>query len=113
MEDDLDISSPSASSSAVDPKFEVDEYLSLPRDNKFQSPLTYWKINEPRFPHLAKLAAKYLSLPATSGSVERLFSIAGYIQRAERSSLTTANVEKLLICRESLLSRVKFPSNSR
>lgn len=103
---------PSTSSPAADPNRELDEYLCLPRENISLSPLHYWKMNESRFPHLAKLAARHLSLPATSGSVERLFSIAGYIQRADRSSLKTSKIEKMLICRESLLNRAVFPNKS-
>ncbi len=41
--------------------------------------LDYWRLNAPKYPRLAKLAKHYLSIPASSASVERLFSTAGYI----------------------------------
>jgi len=49
------------------------------------------------YPILRRLAKKYLSIPATSASVERLFSVAGAIIRARRSSLAAATVESLLL----------------
>ena len=44
------------------------------------SPLIFWSNNEQKFPLLAKLAKKYLSVQASSAAVERMkFSIAGHI----------------------------------
>ena len=41
--------------------------------------LDWWKTHEVVFPGLALLARKYLSVQASSASVERMFSIAGHI----------------------------------
>jgi len=43
----------------------------------------------------------YVSIPATSLSVEQLFSIADAIISARRSSLSAATVESLLLCKET------------
>jgi hypothetical protein len=37
-----------------------------PLTRVFSNPLDWWRINESNFPYLAKLALKYLSIPATS-----------------------------------------------
>jgi hypothetical protein len=66
------------------------------------SPLEFWRSKETQssFPALTKLARIYLSIPATSGDVERLFSVAGALQRARRARITTNHLEALLLVRE-------------
>lgn len=67
-----------------------------------RSPLCFWKENFLKFPRLAVLARILLALPATSGSVERLFSLAVAIARSRRSRITVKNLEKILICFDQL-----------
>jgi hypothetical protein len=50
-----------------------------------------------RIQQMTALAKKYLCIPATSTSVERLFSVAGAIIRARRSSLASETVELLIL----------------
>ena len=61
----------------------------------FQNTLEYWKINELPFPTLAKVAIKYLAVPASSAPVDlkRLFSLAGKLLRPDhcRMSYSTLN----------------------
>ncbi|CAG7825284.1 unnamed protein product [Allacma fusca] len=58
-------------------KQEIDRYMALPYEKEDSNPLDFWKLNESIFPILSKLARIYLGFPASSGSAERLFSIAG------------------------------------
>ena len=44
------------------------------------------------YPCLYKLPLKYLSIPATSAPIERVFSQCGFIMRPHRASLTAKNV---------------------
>ena len=81
---------------------EVEEYLNVSRQGEADDPLVFWKKNSSRFPTLSLLAKQYLAFPATSGSVERLFSVAGAIMRARRAKITAANMERMLCCREKL-----------
>jgi len=83
-----------------DEKSEIEAYLALPLEDPLSNPLDFWQRNESRFPQLALLAQKCLSMPATSGSIERRFSIAGAIGRARRSRITTPLMEKTLTVRE-------------
>ena len=67
------------------------------------NPATFWASPlADNYPTMRHLARKYLSIPATSASVERLFSVAGAIIRARRSSLAATTVESLLLCSELL-----------
>ena len=56
-------------------------------------PHTFWLREQVHYPSLAQLARRFLSIPASSASVERLFSIRGAIIRARRAART---VEALL-----------------
>ena len=58
--------------------------------------LKWWKLNENKFPSVAKLAKCYLNIPAISSSAERVFSTAGNIVSAKRSCLHPKNVNKLV-----------------
>ena len=82
---------------------EVDEYLKLSTARKEELPLEWWRTMEKKFPRISKLAAIYLSFPASSGGVERLFSVAGAIGRSRRARLTVLNMEKLLVCQDHLI----------
>ncbi len=41
----------------------------------YENPLLFWKCHEKQFPGLAKLAKKFLGVPASSAAVERMFNI--------------------------------------
>jgi hypothetical protein len=63
--------------------------------------LEWWKRNESRFPQLAVLAKKYLSIQATSAPSERIFSKAGRIISTLRTRLNSAIAGKLLYVSEN------------
>ena len=86
---------------------EIFSYLKLPVLKKGDSPLRFWEQNETSFPTLSKMARKYLALPATSGSVERLFSVAGSLARSRRARLSISTMEKIL-CYQQLLLNAKI-----
>lgn len=77
-----------ANSSGLSVGGSVDVYLKKQRSEETESPLVYCRINKDRFAILSKM---YLSVPVTSGSAERLFSIAGAIGRARRAKLPIDN----------------------
>ena len=58
--------------------------------------LIWWKVHEPNFPLLSKLAKKYLAVPATSTESERLFSYAGLVVNYLRTCLTGEHAEWLI-----------------
>jgi hypothetical protein len=65
-------------------------------------PLIWWKSNEDRFPQMAKLAKRYLCIPATSVASERVFSTSGNIVNAKRSKLTPEHVDMLTFLAKNL-----------
>ena len=88
------LASTKASSPGIDIEFNL--YLSEPALPEETKPLDFWKLNESKFPKLSRMAKYYLSIPASSAPVERLFSIAGKLLRSDRCSMTDAVFQKLI-----------------
>ncbi|KAJ8356661.1 hypothetical protein SKAU_G00194550 [Synaphobranchus kaupii] len=65
-------------------------------------PFMWWKANECKFPHVAKVAQRHLCVPGTSVASERIFSTAGDIVNANRSRLAAENVDKLIFLQKNL-----------
>ena len=68
-------------------ELEMKRYLQEPSSSIDENPLNWWKQNHSQFPAIAKLAKKWLCIPATSTPCERLFSKAGNIINAKRAAL--------------------------
>jgi hypothetical protein len=83
-------------SSVVD---EVDRYFD--EDGTMDDPLAWWKRKEPLFPRLARLARKYLALPASSAPSERIFSKMNAVVDKRRASLDPDRVERLVFIKEN------------
>lgn len=82
---------------------EVQTYLNQPCLSDDSDTMAYWKGHKDMYPHIAKVAKRYLAVPASSASVERAFSIAGKIFRPDRCRMTDANFETLMFikCNEN------------
>jgi hypothetical protein len=74
----------------------IDEYARLIRSNEYLDSLLFWKCHQVKFPTLAKLALKFLGVPASSASVERMFSIAGHIFSNKRRRCSARVFENLV-----------------
>ena len=83
---------------------EISMYIKEDLLDEDENPLKFWELNEKRWPCLAKQAKNYLSLPASSAPVERIFSYAGKILRPERANLKDTNFEIIMFlkCNEHL-----------
>lgn len=66
---------------------ELATYLLISEISEDADPLQWWKKHEENFPRLSKLARKYLSIPATSAPLDRLFSVGGGIVTCHRAPL--------------------------
>jgi len=64
--------------------------------------LKWWKVHAVRFPYLSRLARRYLAMPATSDSVERLFSVDGQVVTAKRARLDPSTVTLLVFLHEAI-----------
>ena len=77
-------------------------YMDQPCIDTDSKPLEWWKSNSSLFPVMAKLAKKYLSIPATSVRSERVFSSGGYIVNNFRSRLLPEHVNLLVFLANNL-----------
>ncbi|KAF3837458.1 hypothetical protein F7725_004922 [Dissostichus mawsoni] len=75
--------------------------------SKTESPLSWWKLNEAKYPTLASQAKSFLCIPATSTPSERLFSAAGNIASKKRASLTPEHLFHV-----TLLDQVNSPNRT-
>ncbi|XP_069106896.1 E3 SUMO-protein ligase ZBED1-like [Argopecten irradians] len=80
---------------------EVKAYKTEPPITTDSNPLIWWSTHCEKFPLLANLAKKYLSIPATSVPSERVFSTAGDIVTAQRSALKSENVDRLIFLKKN------------
>ena len=90
-------------------KREVDDffefYINSPVE-KDDNPFGYWQhlseSSRPVHQKLAQLASIYLTPPATTVDVERLFSTTGDILTNERNRMNPETVDKILFCRANM-----------
>ena len=92
-----------AGASVDDSGNEVDIYLSEPliEFHGGEHSLNWWATNKLRFPILAKLARRYLSVPPTSVPSERLFSVAGDLYDEKCNRLSPEHAEELLFIKSN------------
>lgn len=81
---------------------EVKEYLTIDEIDIENDPFKWWCVNKEHFPILAKLARKYLGIPATSTPSERLFSHAGLVMTNKRTQLSSSTFEKILFLKRNI-----------
>jgi hypothetical protein len=73
--------------------------------------LAWWKTQEPVLPLLGEIARKYLCVPSSSASSERLFSASGNVVTKFRSSLSPENLELIVYFHENI-RKVKVTCDS-
>jgi hypothetical protein len=74
----------------------------LPPLPKKVSPLQWYKIKERTYPKHARLARRYLAIPATSAPCERLFSTGGRVIEKRRASLKPETAKAIVFLHENL-----------
>ena len=90
-----------ATSTVTEPsvKSEAELYLEMPAPPMHEDVLKWWASNETKFPALSVMARQYLSVPATSASAERLFSVAGRTYDDLRQNLKDEMLETTMWAR--------------
>lgn len=81
---------------------EMDRYCKAPSLPLTEDPLNWWCVHEVTFPLLSRLTKRYLCIPGTSVSAERVFSTAGDVVTAKRSSLKPEYVDQLVFLQKNL-----------
>ncbi len=74
----------------------------LPPLPKKVSPLPWYKVHEKTYPKHARLARRYLAIPATSAPCERLFSTGGRVLEKRRASLKPETAKAIVFLHENL-----------
>ena len=59
-------------------------------------PGSWWRLNKDKYPHVARLARKYLSVQGTSTPAERVMSDMGLILNKKRLSMSDDNFSRLV-----------------
>ena len=75
---------------------ELTMYMGVQQVSSQDDPLMWWKEHENEYPRLARMAKEDLAVPATSASVERLFSSAGLVKSDIRGSLLDATTVDIM-----------------
>ncbi|XP_065682346.1 uncharacterized protein LOC136086280 isoform X1 [Hydra vulgaris] len=81
---------------------EIDHYLAAKIAEETTDILEWWKTMKLQYPILSNYARKYLCIPATSATSERVFSSAGNVVTARRTTLAVENVEKMVYIKENI-----------
>ncbi|XP_056116473.1 E3 SUMO-protein ligase ZBED1-like [Rhinichthys klamathensis goyatoka] len=87
---------------AAEAEDEIKRYKARRPAGLQDNPLIWWRENEKEYPLLARMAKRYLCVPGTSVTSERVFSTAGDIITAKRSCLTPGHVNELLFLQKNL-----------
>jgi hypothetical protein len=83
-------------------EIEISSYLAMVRPKRSDVDiLKWWKDNEQVLPLLSREARKFLCIPASSTSSERMFSAAGNIVTAKRYNLDPKTTQRLLFCQQN------------
>jgi hypothetical protein len=98
MEIDLYLKHGSNKATIVNSEEEAEEY----------NPLSFWKTKQASYPVLAKVAARILATPATSGAVEREFSFTGNVITQKRSRLSPDTVNDIVFNHSYGLYKKRF-----
>jgi hypothetical protein len=81
---------------------EISMYLSQHAVALEADPLAWWRQHQSLFPVLARLARKFLAIPATSAPVERVWSTAGNAVTKRRARLADDMIDAVVFCHENI-----------
>ena len=87
-----------------EPEDELQSYLSLPqiRCKTEQDMLDWWAANASKYPNVAVMARQYLGCPASSATVERLFSKVGIAFSAKRKNAEPETLQGIIFANANI-----------
>ncbi|KAK0153298.1 Zinc finger BED domain-containing protein 1 [Merluccius polli] len=68
-----------------------------------EDPLLWWSVHQVLYPMIANVAKRYLCIPGSSVSAERVFSTAGDIVTAQRSTLKSEHIDQLVFLHKNIV----------
>lgn len=86
---------------------ELQLYFSLPDASLCTDPLKWWPMHEKLLPNLSRMARQFLGVPASSASVERMFSGVGKDFCKSRQAMTEETLEELTWARAHIKRKYK------
>ena len=82
---------------------EFENYRAEPEMSKDEDDiLQWWRERRTKYPNLARLARKYLCVPATSTQAERVYSALGWLLNKRRLCLTGSHVNNLMFLKDNI-----------
>ncbi|XP_056314617.1 uncharacterized protein si:dkeyp-117b8.4 isoform X2 [Danio aesculapii] len=94
---------------------QLENYIAEPLCRRSLSPLQWWRNKEHRFPAVARLARKYLSIPATAVSANRVFASRESPVTQRRATLGSKHLNHILFLHQNTdyLDQLKGGSSAR
>ncbi|XP_039518036.1 uncharacterized protein si:dkeyp-117b8.4 isoform X1 [Pimephales promelas] len=80
---------------------QLENYIAEPLCRRSLSPLQWWRNKEHRFPAVARLARKYLSIPATAVSADRTFAPRESPVTQRRATLGSKHLDHILFLHQN------------
>ncbi|XP_057209322.1 zinc finger BED domain-containing protein 4 isoform X1 [Triplophysa rosa] len=80
---------------------QLENYIAEPLCRRSLSPLQWWRNKEHRFPAVARLARKYLSIPATAVSADRAFAPSESPVTQRRATLGSKHLDHILFLHQN------------
>ena len=84
-------------------KNQLDSYLKEIRIKPKECPGAWWKLNKDKYPDIARLARKYLSVQGTSTPAERVMSDMGIILNKKRLSMSDDSFRMLMYLGDTIV----------
>jgi hAT family C-terminal dimerisation region len=82
---------------------EFEKYRSVRAEDLLDiDPLKWWEEAEKSYPTMARIAKRILAIPCSSASSERKFSLAGAINKKDRTLLSSDRLPKLVFCKHNM-----------
>ena len=81
---------------------QLDNYLKEIKIKSKECPSAWWRLNINKYPQIAKLAKKYLSIQGTSTPSERVMSDMGIILNKKRLSMSDDSFRMLMYLGDSV-----------
>uniref|UniRef100_A0A9J7YGF4 Zinc finger BED-type containing 4-like 2 n=1 Tax=Cyprinus carpio carpio TaxID=630221 RepID=A0A9J7YGF4_CYPCA len=94
---------------------QLENYIAEPLCRRSLSPLQWWRNKEHRFPAVARLARKYLSIPATAVSADRTFAPKESLVTQRRATLGSKHLDHILFLHQNTdyVDQLKGDSSTR
>ncbi|XP_042612790.1 uncharacterized protein LOC109074825 isoform X2 [Cyprinus carpio] len=94
---------------------QLENYIAEPLCRRSLSPLQWWRNKEHRFPAVARLARKYLSIPATAVSADRTFAPRESPVTQRRATLGSKHLDHILFLHQNTdyVDQLKGDSSTR